>query len=170
MVDQGVLDDCAAVISVSAVRAGDAANAIPGTAVARGTIRAYDAAARELLHRRLTAISTAVAEGLGCTAHVEIVRGEPVLSNDPELTTAVRTMLGAQGSDTSAELRSMGADDFSYFAEKIPVMLFVGASGSEMLHSPAFLPDDADLTRVATAMLASYLAAAQVVRTAGAYR
>jgi metal-dependent amidase/aminoacylase/carboxypeptidase family protein len=101
------------------VHAGDAANAIPSTAVARGTIRAYDAAAREFLHRRLTAIS--------------------------------------------------------YFAEKIPaVMLFVGASGNEMLHSPAFLPDDADLTPVATAMLSSYLAAAQVVglaeRRTSAYR
>ena len=152
------------VLGVSSVHAGDAANAIPTTAVARGTIRAYDAAARELLHRRLTAISESVAAGLGCRADVEIVRGEPVLSNDAELTTAVRTMLGARGFDTSAELRSMGADDFSYFAEKIPaVMLFVGASGNEMLHSPAFLPDDADLTRVATAMLASYLAAGQVV-------
>jgi len=163
------------VLGVSSVHAGDAANAIPTTAVARGTIRAYDAAARELLHRRLTAISEAVAAGLGCRADVEVVRGEPVLSNDAELTAAVRTVLGARGFDTSAELRSMGADDFSYFAEKIPaVMLFVGASGNEMLHSPAFLPDDADLTRVATAMLSSYLAAAQVVglaeRRTEAYR
>ena len=54
----------------------------------------------------------------------------------------------------------MPADDFSYYAEKIPsVMLFVGAGGTEMLHSPAFLPGDADLSRVARAMLVAYLAA-----------
>jgi metal-dependent amidase/aminoacylase/carboxypeptidase family protein len=85
-----------------------------------------------------------------------------VLTNDAALAAAVTTLLGAQGFDTSADLRSMGADDFSYFAEQVPsVMLFVGATGNDMLHSPAFLPDDSDLTRVATTMLTTYLAAAQ---------
>ncbi len=152
-----------AVLGVSSLHAGDVANAIPGTATARGTIRAYDATARDLLHHRLTTIARSVADSLGCTARVDIIRGEPVLTNDAALAAAVTAQLGTQGFDTSADLRSMGADDFSYFAERVPsVMLFVGATGNDMLHSPAFLPDDTDLTRVATTMLTTYLAAARL--------
>lgn len=152
------------VLGVSSVRAGDAANAVPGGAVAQGTIRAFGPATRRLLHERLVTIAESSAAAFGCTVKVSIVSGEPVLYNDLQISSAVAGILAEHGLDPTGVMSSMGADDFSYFAELLPsVMLFVGATGEAMLHTPDFLPEDSDLARVATTMLAGYLAACQTV-------
>jgi amidohydrolase len=64
----------------------------------------------------------------------------------------------------SDTLRSCGADDFAYYAERVAsLMLFVGMPQGLPLHHPAFLPDDGAVDRVAEAMLAGYLAASRSV-------
>ncbi|MEU6711433.1 M20 family metallopeptidase [Nonomuraea sp. NPDC046802] len=152
------------VLSVTTLAAGTAANVVPGSATARGTIRAMRTADREVVHERLTEVATLVATAHGCAAEVEITRGEPVLDNDATLTAATQPLLGALGLKVSSDLRSAGADDFSYFSERKPsLMLFVGThGGTEQLHSPTFLPPDERIRDVAHAMLAGYLAAAEL--------
>jgi hypothetical protein len=62
-------------------------------------------------------------------------------------------------------LHSCGADDFAYFTEILPaLMLFVGVGdGSSMrLHDHQFLPPDATVRSTARALLAGYLAAAEI--------
>ncbi|MFJ9619459.1 M20 metallopeptidase family protein [Streptomyces noursei] len=151
------------VLSVSTLAAGTAANVIPGTAEARGTLRALGTRDRDFLHARMAEIAGLVAQAHGCTAQVDITRGEPVLDNDPALTAATRPLLGPLGLRVGDDLRSAGSDDFSFFGARLPsLMLFVGThGGSEQLHSPTFLPPDERIRDVAHAMLAGYLAAAE---------
>lgn len=151
------------VLTVSTLAAGTAANVIPGTAEARGTLRALGKDDREMLHTRLAEVAGLVAQTHGCTAQVDIIRGEPVLDNDPALTAATRPLLGTLGLSAGDDLRSAGSDDFSFFCAHLPsLMLFVGThGGTEQLHSPTFLPPDGRIRDVAHAMLAGYLAAAE---------
>lgn len=165
IVSRSVDPMAAAVVGVSSISSGTAANVIPGLARATGTIRAMNAETRELLRRRVQAVAENVARAHSCEVEVKITHGEPVLHNDPRLVDAVARHLGEQSIATSTTLRSLGADDFSYFSEVMPaVMMFVGSETDEPLHSSAFLPSDSDLHLTARAMLAGYLGAADLLR------
>ncbi|GAA1559281.1 amidohydrolase [Kribbella hippodromi] len=149
-----------AVVGVSSFQAGQAANVVPDVARATGTIRALAPETRALLHERIVAVSENVARAHGCEAKVRITVGEPVLENDPRLVEMISAQLTAQNIPVSTDLRSLGADDFSYFAERMPsTMMFVGSEGNTSLHAPTFLPTDTDLRAVAQALLAGYLGA-----------
>ncbi|WP_028934653.1 M20 metallopeptidase family protein [Pseudonocardia spinosispora] len=150
-----------AVVGVSSLRAGAAANVVPGTAHASGTIRALSPETRLLLHQRVTEVAEGVARAHGCEAKVSVTHGEPVLTNDPALAELAAGQLRRRGLTVCETLRSAGADDFSYYGEQVPsLMLFVGTDTDVPLHSDTFLPTESDLARVATTMLAAYLAAA----------
>ncbi|MCW2772412.1 MAG: N-acyl-L-amino acid amidohydrolase [Nocardioides sp.] len=154
----------AAVVGVGSFSSGKAANVIPGLARATGTIRALAPETRALLRNRIVTIAQHVAQAHGCTAEVTITDGEPVLENDPDLVHAISAHLTAQGMGLSTTLRSLGADDFSFFSERMPsAMMFVGSETDEPLHSPSFLPTDVDLRLTARAMLAGYLGAADML-------
>ncbi|GAA4723541.1 M20 metallopeptidase family protein [Phytohabitans rumicis] len=154
-----------AVLTVGAIAGGEAANATPGVATARGIIRSMSEAHRRTLHERLHTVVAGVAQVHDCTATVEIISGEPVLHNDPGLAAATSVLLAAAGYEVVDSLRSCGADDFAYYAARYPsLMLFVGLGDGRgpALHHPAFLPDDGAVDRVAEVMLAGYLAATRI--------
>lgn len=149
-----------AVVGVSSFSAGNAANVVAGTARATGTVRALASSTRELIHRRITEVAESIARAHGCGATVTITHGEPVLDNDPALVHGIAHELDRRGLAVARNLRSLGSDDFSYFCEQVPsAMLFVGTKTSEPLHSSRFLPDDADVRALATALMAGYLGA-----------
>lgn len=153
-----------AVVGVSSFTSGQAANVVPGTARATGTIRALDPQTRSVLHERIRSIATTVAQAHDCRAEVTITHGEPVLENDPRLVEATSRHLEEQGLTLSTTLRSLGADDFSYFSERLPaVMMFVGTEGRGSLHAPDYLPTDDDVRLTARTMLAGYLGAADLL-------
>lgn len=153
-----------AVVGVSSFHAGEAANVVPERATISGTLRALDEETRALIRAQVREIAVSTSAAHGCTAKVTITAGEPVLYNDPTLAEATAAILAEQGFDVDETLRSLGADDFSFFAEKIPsLMLFVGTETTEGLHSSTFLPNDDDVYRVARAMMSGYLALADAV-------
>ncbi len=150
-----------AVVTVGAVRAGEAANVIPGTATAHGTIRSFDHRDRDRLHEDVRAIVSSTAAAFGCAGRVDIVPVEPPLTNDDVLALGTREWLKESGLDVGTEFRSCGSDDFSFYGEALPsLMVFLGAeSGGPGLHDAAFLPDDSLVRDVAHAMIAAYVAA-----------
>lgn len=153
-----------AVLGVSSIVAGEAANVIPGTARARGTLRALDPETRHLLREQLSIVASGVAGAYGCRAEVTITPGEPVLDNHPELTELTRPHLEGRGFSISDTLRSLGSDDFSFYGERIPaLMMFVGTGAVGGLHTSDFLPGDDDVRQVAQAMCAGYLAGAEMI-------
>jgi amidohydrolase len=150
-----------AVVTVGTLAAGDASNAIPGTATARGTVRSVTTAHRDRLHERLREVADGIALAHGCTAEVTIVRGEPVLDNDPGLAASTAALLTRLGATVTEPLRTCGADDFSFYGQVAPsLMLFVGTGGQpgSGLHTATFLPSDRAVADVADALLAGYLA------------
>ncbi|RVU19988.1 amidohydrolase [Streptomyces antnestii] len=160
------------VLSVTRLDAGSASNVVPDVASARGTLRAMDTGQRAAVQREMRETARLVARTQGCRAEVTFVHGEPVLVNDPALTSATAPLLAELGLRPAPELRSAGSDDFSYYSAHFPsLMMFVGTGGGgtrgdgtggdeERLHSAAFLPDDTAVGEVAHALLAGYLAAA----------
>jgi amidohydrolase len=155
-----VIDPTHAVVaSVGAIEGGRAANVIPETARARGSLRCLDEDDRPRLRQGLQEIAEHASRGYGCAAEVIIHDGEPPLVNDPALAAASWPWLARAGFTVADDFRSCGADDFSYYAEVAPaLMLFVGTPDSITLHHPRFLPPDEAVGQVAAAMIAGYLA------------
>lgn len=152
----------AVAVSVGMLEAGQAPNVIPGSATARGSLRALDEADRPAMHKALHEIVGHTSRAQGCRGTVTIVEGEPALVNDEALATASWPWLRDAGFAVDSSFRSCGADDFSYYARVAPaLMLFVGVGGPVSLHHPRFLPDDGAVGQVAAAMLAGYLAAVE---------
>ncbi len=146
-----------AVVTVGTLAAGDASNATPGTATASGTMRAVTPAHRDLLDERFREVADGVALAHGCTADVTIVRGEPVLDNDPGLAALTAALLTRLGATVTEPLRTCGADDFAFYGRVAPsLMLFVGTGGQpgSGLHTATFLPADRAIADVADALLA----------------
>lgn len=155
-----------AVVTVGTLQAGTAGNQIPGSAVLTGTLRAFDEADRDLLHATVTETAELTARSYGCQATVSIVRGEPVLRNDPRLAAATAAWLTRLGLDPGGDMRSCGADDFSYYNAKYPSLMCFAGTGEDVvpgLHHPAFLPPDEAIFDVARAMLAGYLGACDLL-------
>jgi amidohydrolase len=149
----------AVVVSVGAIEAGRAANVIPETAVARGSLRALDQTDRPMLHRALREIVEHTCRGYGCRGTVTVNEGEPALVNEPGLTAASWPWIRQAGFAVDPGWRSCGADDFSFYDQCAPtLMLFVGTPDAITLHHPRFLPPDEAVGEVASAMLAGYLA------------
>jgi amidohydrolase len=154
----------AVVISIGMVEAGQAANVIPGVAVARGTLRVLESSNRPRLHGLLREIVEHTCLAYGCSGSVTIDQGEPALVNDEELTVATWPWLREAGFNVDKSLRSCGADDFSYFTGSAPaLMMFLGTGGPFSLHHPSFLPGDELVGQVASALLAGYLGALGLV-------
>ena len=139
-----------AVITVGVIGAGEASNVIPDTATMKLTIRAFDPAVRETLHRRIGEISSGIAEAMGATAKVEYTLGYPALINDQAMADLVLDVatdaLGPDRVWTSTPM--MGSEDFSYFLEQRPGCFFnVGTMNEEKgfvwgHHHPRFDMDE----------------------------
>jgi amidohydrolase len=161
-----------AVLAVTQLDAGSSFNVVPDTARARGGLRAMREEDRELLLHALTDVAEHTAAAHGCTAAVHTENNEPVLANDPELARATVPWLTRSGVTVDDSWRSFGADDFSHFCTgHRGLMLFLGVDGGPPsadgrrpgLHSPRFLPADDVVGQVAAALLAGYLAGAELL-------
>ncbi len=144
-----------AVVTIGAIHGGIRENIIPDSVKLLGTIRTYDAAMQDDIHRRIVRIAENIAEAHGATATVRIKRQYPATVNDPDLTARmVPTLERVAGpANLKVSLKATGAEDFSFFQQRIPgLYFFVGATPKgEALdtapanHSPLFAPDESGL-------------------------
>jgi amidohydrolase len=116
--------DPRAVVSLTwgAVHAGEAPNAIPSSAVIKGTLRAGDV---RTWHRAAELIKEAVpliAAQYGVRAELSHQRGVPPVVNDPAVTAlvtqAARTVLGS--TNVLVAEQSMGGEDFAWYLREVP--------------------------------------------------
>lgn len=157
-----------AIISIGTLAAGEgAANVLPAEARIFATMRTTDPSDREPLFDAVRHMAERVADAYGVRADVTRIEGEPALINDAGLASGADDWLARLGVDGAEPMRSLGADDFSYFCDAVPsLMMFVGVDTpghdpQPSLHDPRFLPDDSAVAAVARALLAGYLAAAE---------
>jgi amidohydrolase len=153
-----------AVVSVGTVRVGSgAANVLPASGEILATIRTASSDEARRLADVLRDFVAHQASAFGCTGTLEHVEGEPELVNDEALVAELDGLLDRVGLDHAEPMRSLGADDFSFFGTAVPsVMTFVGVDGGGVsLHDATFLPDEHAIERVAKTFIAGYLAAAR---------
>jgi amidohydrolase len=111
------------VVSVGQFHAGTAPNVIAGQARLNGTVRAQDAEVRRQLIGSVRRIAESIAQLHGAKIQVTVKEGTPPLINTSEMTTlARRAAVAAVGEAHVLPLKTanMGAEDFSYYLEKIP--------------------------------------------------
>ncbi|MBD2748433.1 amidohydrolase [Microvirga sp. BT688] len=130
------------VVSVCTVKAGEAFNVIPQTAMLLGTVRTLSPEVRDLAETRIRAIVENVCAAFGAKAEVEYDRGYPVTMNDPDKTefmaNVARAVAGENAVDTTVP-PLMGAEDFSYMLEQRPgAYIFLGNGDTAGVHHPAY--------------------------------
>ena len=148
------LTENAAVVTVGAFNAGNRQNIIPEEAVMIGTIRTFDASMQKTIHQRIREIATFIAQSAGATAEVEISSEDPMVFNSHPLTAqmvpTLQKLVGA--SNVILVPAGTGAEDFAYYAQKVPAFFFrIGAlpKGKKPLevlhHTPDFQMDEGSL-------------------------
>lgn len=115
------------VISVGSLHSGVRSNIIPETAEIVGSLRALDEQMRLDAHASMRKMAKAIAESAGATATVEINTSTLVTVNDVELCKkAAPALARAAGVDNVKIIPWItGSEDFSYFGQKAPAMLFM---------------------------------------------
>jgi amidohydrolase len=153
------------VLTITQLSAANAANVIPDTATAVGTLRTMHLSDAEALHRALNETVAGIAASHGCTGELIRIENEPALLNDPALAAATQRWLRTLDVDLATPFASCGSDDFAWYGAAAPsLMMFVGTGdqdGAASLHDPRFLPSDARVGQVACALLGGYLAAVE---------
>jgi amidohydrolase len=152
------------VITIGTIDGGTTDNVIPDAIVMTGTIRAYSPEVRTQLHEEL-AKAARIVEPLGGSATLEILLGYPPTICDPEATevmfSAMRQMLGEE--NVLETKPSLGAEDFSYMAQKAPGnFLRLGVKSPEWtqmypVHRADFRMDEGALPIGAAALAAAAL-------------
>ncbi len=132
----------ALVVSVTAVKAGEAYNVIPQTAEIKGTVRTLSKEMRILAEQRFRAIVAGVAQAFNVSFEIDYELGYPVTYNhatQTDFVTAVADKAFGAGSIDTTVPPTMGAEDFSYMLEERPgAYIFMGNGDSAGLHHPAY--------------------------------
>ncbi len=136
----------AGVVTVGTIRAGTAANVIPGHATLSGTVRATEPQSRKLMREEVERIATSIAAAHRLAASVSFDRGSPPIVNPPEPVASARAAVAALlGPDALVPLgtTNMAAEDFAHYMERIPgCFLRIGAreEGGAVIpaHAPKF--------------------------------
>jgi amidohydrolase len=113
------------------------------------TIRTLDPALRASMAERVERIIGGVCAALRAEYTLDYHYGTPVTVNDAGVADLVRTVgVELLGPENVVELATptMGAEDFAYYAERIPAAMFrLGTGCPSLLHTPKYDFGDAAL-------------------------
>jgi amidohydrolase len=114
------------VVTVGKIMSGVRANIIPELAEMVGTIRTLDTAMQRKIHQKIILTAEKIAESAGARAEVRIENKTPVTFNDPALTAkTLPSLFEVAGKEKVKEIKPRtGAEDFGFFAEKVPSFYF----------------------------------------------
>ncbi|MEO7648710.1 MAG: amidohydrolase [Gemmatimonadaceae bacterium] len=161
-----------AVVTVGKITGGVRSNIVPEQVELIGTLRALDPDDRQLLHERVRSIAQNTAAAMGATVEVSIPfsMSYPVTYNDTSLTLkAVPVLQAVAGANHVTVLPpKTGAEDFSFFAERVPGFYFglggrpsnVSKADAPAHHTPDFYVDEGSLrlgVRAMTALAVNFL-------------
>jgi len=121
-----------AVVTIGAIHGGTTHNVIPSRVKLLGTVRAFDAGVRAKMAERIERVLRGICESSGATYAFEYIWRYPVTSNDVEQTRYARALAErVAGPQRVADVpKLMGAEDFSFFAERVPACFFtIGSNG-----------------------------------------
>ena len=151
------LIDDAAVVTVGSIHGGNRSNIIPDSVKLVGTIRTLNSAAREHIYDAMARKVKGIADSMGAKATLTLPLdfSYPITYNDPDLTQSMLpTMQRTAGVENTILSKPVtGAEDFSFFQEKVPgLYVWVGGKPldvpeeeSPAHHTPEFYVDDEGL-------------------------
>ena len=144
----------AVVISTTIFKAGVRENIIPEEVTLAGTIRTLDTAMQKDIWMRMERTVKNIAAASGATADIAIESKTLVTYNDPELTRKmVPSFNKTTGNNAIIMDAQTGAEDFSFFAAKVPSLFFyVGGmplgkdpKSTAAHHTPDFYLDESGM-------------------------
>ncbi len=141
-----------AVVTIGSIHAGTTHNVIPRQCRMLGTVRAFSDDVRQAMPQRIERVLKACCEASGATYDYTYLWRYPVTANDAAQTQyarALATEIAGDGMIVDAA-QLMGAEDFSFFAQRVPACFYtLGASSSPETshphHSSLFDIDEAAL-------------------------
>jgi amidohydrolase len=152
---QSELTTAPVVITVGKFHSGVRNNIIPEEAMLEGTIRTLDSKMQQDVHAKMKITAEKIAESSGATAVVDIDTKTLVTYNDPALVKMMVPSLekAAGKANVTETVWQTGAEDFSYYAAKVPSFFFYFGGmpkGSDPAkapphHTAAFYIDDSML-------------------------
>jgi amidohydrolase len=128
-----------AVVTIGAINGGTTHNIIPSRVTLLGTVRAFDHDVRARMAERIERVLQGVCDTAGASYAFDYQWRYPVTSNDADQTRFVRSLAaGLCGGERVVDSpRHMGAEDFSFFAERVPACYFVlGSAGGPQTAYP----------------------------------
>lgn len=142
------------VISTTIFKAGVRENIIPEQVIIGGTIRTLDTGMQKDVWMRIERTAKKIAEASGATAEVSISTKTLVTYNNPKLTQQMIPALQKATDNNAIVMDAVtGAEDFSYFAAKVPSLFFyIGGmppgkdpKQTPAHHTPDFYVDDSGM-------------------------
>ena len=111
-----------ALVSVCKINGGFTQNIIPDKVEMMGTARSLDENVRDVVEKRLGEICDGIAKTYGGAADVNYERFYPVLSNDPEFTEEVKSIVSGILPEDVFDLRKpvMGGEDMAFYQKEVP--------------------------------------------------
>ncbi|MCD9022903.1 amidohydrolase [Cohnella silvisoli] len=147
-----------AVVSVTRLNSGTAWNVIADKAVFDGTLRTFDERVRVKVRERFEQIVTGVASAFGTEAKVNWLEGPPAVVNDPKWAELATRTAESIGLTVVEPAPSPAGEDFAFYLKETPgSFFFLGTSGPQEWHHPAF-----DIDEEALPIGASFFAALAV--------
>ncbi len=117
-----------AVVTIGSIHGGNRFNIIPEEVEMMGTIRTLSVEDEKLVFDRIKQVAEKTAEAAGATAVVELpyTVHYPVTLNDPALTARMLPSLVKSAGAGNVRLvpAETGAEDFSFYAQKVPGLFF----------------------------------------------
>lgn len=121
------------VITVGKIEGGHGFNIIADEVKLRGTVRAMTEKNRLMVKTRMQEVIDGIAKASGATIRLDYQDGYPPTNNDEQATQTVQKV--AQkivGGGIVEPYSTMGAEDFSYYLQKIPgCFFFIGSAPSD---------------------------------------
>lgn len=151
------LIDEAAVVTIGSIHGGNRSNIIPSEVELVGTIRTLNKAARDHMYEALPRKVKGIADSMRAEVEVTLPLdyNYPITYNDPALTEKMLpTLIKSAGRENVIYSKPVtGAEDFSFFQEKIPgLYMWIGGKPLDVSeqdapahHTPEFYVDDSGM-------------------------
>ena len=146
------LTKAAAVVTIGSIHGGVRSNIIPESLYMLGTIRTLDAQMRKTVLKRLEEIVYSISKANNAKAKITYMVSYPITYNDTDLYNKMLPTLKRVNGEENVNFMDAitGAEDFSFFQEKVPGMyFFIGGAkkGTDPNlaaphHTPDFYVDD----------------------------
>lgn len=141
-----------AVVTIGSFHGGTIHNVIPRTVRMLGTVRAFSEEVRSSMPERIERVLRACCDGAGASYDFQYLQRYPVTVNDAAQTAYARVLAERTVGDSNVFTadRLMGAEDFSFYADRVPACFYtLGAQGgpntANAHHSSTFDIDEAAL-------------------------